>query len=215
NYDAWFVGFTPQYVGAIWIGNDINIELTQGSTASSRLFSKIMKQVCAGIPSGSFPSASENIIRIAIDSKSGMLPSELSGLDPRGTVINEYFIKGTEPIVVDNIHVLADICNDSGYLATPECTSVSSRLGIKRPYDISNVGDMNYELPHYYCNIHNSNPEIYPINPDGVASDFAGPAVGGDNPTGKPDKPGKPGKPGKTTEPAVDDGSTIPDWLNP
>jgi len=212
NFDAWFVGFTPQYVGAIWIGNDVNIELTQGSTASARLFSKIMRQVCADIPSGSFPSASKNIIRIAIDSKSGMLPSSLSSLDTRGTVINEYFIKGTEPKKVDSIHVLADICNDSGYLATPLCTSVSSRVGIKRPYNISNVGDMNYEVPHYYCNIHNPNPEIYPINPDGSISNFTGPSVGGDKPTGKPDKSSKPGI---TTDPAVDDGGTIPDWLNP
>lgn len=212
NYDAWFVGFTPQYVGAIWIGNDVNIELTQGSAASSRLFSKIMKQVCAGIPSGSFPSAPENVVQIAIDNKSGMLPSDLSSLDPRGTVINEYFIKGTEPKKVDTVHVLVDICNDTGYLATPECPSVSTRLGIKRPYDISNVGDMNYEVPRYYCNIHNSTPEIYPINPDGSVSDFVGPTVVDDNPIDNPDKPGKPGK---TTDPAVDDGSTIPDWLNP
>ncbi len=209
NYDAWFVGFTPQYVGAIWIGNDVNIELTQGSTASSRLFSKIMKQVCSGIPSGSFPSAPGNVIRIAIDNKSGMLPSSLSSLDPRGTVINEYFIKGTEPKKVDNIHVLVNVCNDSGYLATPECTNISSKLGIKRPYNISNVGDMNYEVPHYYCNIHNSNPGIYPINPDGSTSNFAGPSVGNDNPIDDPDEPGQ------TTDPAVDDGTTIPDWLNP
>lgn len=204
NYDAWFVGFTPQYVGAIWIGNDVNIELTQGSTASARLFSKVMGQVCSGLSTGSFPAPSENIIKVSVDNKSGMLPSSLSSLDSRGTIISEYFIKGTEPTKTDTIHVLADICNDSGYLATPECTSVSSKVGIKRPYGITNVGDFNYEIPRYYCNIHNSSPEIYPINPSGEASTF----VGGI--TTKPED--KPGKPGETP---VDDGSTIPDWLNP
>lgn len=213
NYDAWFVGFTPQYVASVWIGNDVNIELTQGSTASAKLFGKVMRQVCAGQPTGSFPSASENIIKVTIDSKSGMLPSSLSSLDPRGTVTSEYFIKGTEPTKTDNVHVLVDICNESGYLATPECTSVSSKVGIKRPYGISNVGDMNYEVPHYYCSIHNSNPETYPINPTGAASTFEGGITS--SPTDEPEKPDKPGKPGKPEDPTEDDGSTIPDWLNP
>jgi len=198
NYDAWFVGFTPQYVGAIWIGNDVNIELTQGSAASARLFNRIMGQVCAGLPAASFPSPTENIVSVSVDNKSGLLPSPLSSLDPRGTVINEFFIKGTEPARTDSIHVIVNVCNDSGYLATPECTNISSKLGIRRPYDITNVGDLNYEVPHYYCNLHNSNPSIYPVNPDGGNYLFDGAPV-------------------QQTDPDLpeDDGNTIPDWLNP
>ena len=54
NYDAWFVGFTPQYSAALWIGNDLNVELSQGSNAATRLWSTIMSQVCEGLPTGTY-----------------------------------------------------------------------------------------------------------------------------------------------------------------
>lgn len=61
NFDAWFVGFTPQYSCAVWIGNDINIELTQGSAAAAKLWSTIMRQVCAGMPYGQYPAKPDNV----------------------------------------------------------------------------------------------------------------------------------------------------------
>ena len=54
NYDAWFVGFTPQYSAALWIGNDLNVELSQGSNAATRLWSIIMGQICEGLPTGTY-----------------------------------------------------------------------------------------------------------------------------------------------------------------
>jgi len=54
NYDAWFVGFTPQYSAALWIGNDLNVELSQGSNAATRLWSKIMSQICKDLPTGTY-----------------------------------------------------------------------------------------------------------------------------------------------------------------
>ncbi len=167
NYDAWFVGFTPQYAASVWIGNDVNIELSQGSVAAAKLWSKVMKQAVSGLDRGSFPSAPSNVISVNIDTKSGRLPSELSALDPRGSTIrSEYFIKGTEPNTTDNVHVAAEICSDSGYLATPYCTNTVSKVFVKRPYTAdSNVADYIYELPAYYCNLHNPDASKYPINP--------------------------------------------------
>ncbi len=164
NYDAWFVGFTPQYAASLWIGNDVNVELSQGSASAAKLWSKIMKRVHEGMESGSFPSAPSNVISVAIDTKSGRLPSELSALDPRGnTVRNEYFIKGTEPTTTDNVHVAVNICSDSGYLATPYCPNTVSKVFVKRPYTVDpHVADIAYELPSYYCNLHNPNAAQYP-----------------------------------------------------
>ena len=61
NYDAWFVGFTPQYTAALWIGNDVNIELTEGSASAARLWRNIMSQVCSGLPYGKYPSRPDNV----------------------------------------------------------------------------------------------------------------------------------------------------------
>ena len=171
NYDAWFVGMTPHYSAALWIGNDINLELSQGSVAAAKLWSKIMKQVHSGLPQGSFPKA-ENVTSATIDTMSGMLPSELSSLDPRGTVRSEYFVTGTVPTETDNVHVAVTVCKDSGYLATPHCYNQENKVMIRRPegsvitYGNATVADIQYEAPVYYCNLHNLDTLTYPIDPN-------------------------------------------------
>lgn len=62
NYDAWFSGFTPQYTMALWMGNDVNIELTSGSAMSARFWSAIMSRVCEGLPTESFRDRPDNVI---------------------------------------------------------------------------------------------------------------------------------------------------------
>ncbi len=89
NYDAWFVGYTPYYVGALWIGNDVNIELGQGSIAATRVWARIMKQVHTGLASGKF-ARPDNVVSAYVDSFNGYLPSG-------GGSVAEYFIKGTQP----------------------------------------------------------------------------------------------------------------------
>ena len=45
EYDIWFDGFTPSYTAALWIGNDINIQLTSKSDAAAALWGRIMSQI--------------------------------------------------------------------------------------------------------------------------------------------------------------------------
>ena len=48
-----------------------------------------------------------------------------------------------------------------------------------RPYAVNPVvGDIEYELPHYYCQLHKPDPGTYPIDP---AYGGIGDAVGGDD----------------------------------
>ena len=61
NMDAWFCGFTPQFSAALWIGNDVNIELSKGSSAAAALWSKVMKRVCSGYSYGSFRSRPSDV----------------------------------------------------------------------------------------------------------------------------------------------------------
>jgi penicillin-binding protein 1A len=185
NYDAWFVGFTPYYSASVWIGNDIDIELSKGSIAASRLWSKIMKRVHYGKEAGVFPVAT-NVVSIPIDTKSGKIPSDLSALDPRGTIRNEYFIEGTQPTEIDTTHVVGNVCSESGYLATPYCPSPIGKVFVKRPYPVDPlVGDLQYELPSYYCNLHNQDTINYPIDPTKVLDPNSGyfpPIVDPNNP---------------------------------
>ncbi|MBR0119481.1 MAG: transglycosylase domain-containing protein, partial [Eubacterium sp.] len=45
RYDVWFDGFTPSYSASLWIGTDLNVEMTSGSWMASRLWGNIMKQI--------------------------------------------------------------------------------------------------------------------------------------------------------------------------
>ncbi|QHI73342.1 transglycosylase domain-containing protein [Aminipila terrae] len=245
NYDAWFVGFTPQYSAALWIGNDVNIELSQGSAAAAKLWSNIMGKVCAHIPRGTYHSKPSNVISVTIDTKSGKLPSSLSSLDPRGTVRSEYFIKGTEPKSTDNVHTYVTVCSDTGYLATPSCPSTRKVVGVKRPYTVNPVvGDISYEVPHSYCPVHNPDPSKYPVSSSGKNYNFNGGQPSQDNPDSNgtiPDNTGNNGNnpdgtttpPANNTSPGNGNGnngngngngngntdengnSTVPDWLIP
>lgn len=143
--DAWFCGFTPQYTASVWIGNDVNIQLTEGSTAAARLWSKIMKQICADIPTESFPSAPSNVIRYN----------------------GEYFISGTQSkISMPKISKTVEICTETGELATPDCPDVKDKKFSVNADTEDAEKALKKKLPKYYCHIHNSNTDKYKINPD-------------------------------------------------
>lgn len=161
RYDIWFCGFTPTYSAALWIGNDVNMSLSSYSNSAARLWGKIIGQI-DGAKGGSYSAMPGNVTSAAIDTKSGLLATDASGSDVR----TEYFTTGTQPTASDTVHQTVNVCNTTGYLATPSCTDVSSQSGIMRPYiPNSKVGDIGSELPHYYCNAHNPDPDSYPVEP--------------------------------------------------
>jgi penicillin-binding protein 1A len=158
--DAWFVGFTPYYSASVWFGNDANIPLDQGSKAAAQFWNYVMKDIHEGYDNKGFKEVG-GLIKLSVDTKSGMLPSALSALDPRGTVRTEMFIPGTEPKEVDNVHVEAQICKDSKKIATEFCPvgSVESKVFVQRVVPLAAdawaiVRDAMYELPYAVCDIH-------------------------------------------------------------
>ena len=167
--DAWFIGFTPYYVAGVWFGNDVNMPLDQGSGVSALFWKTVMSEIHADLEPKQFERPS-GIVTSKVDTMSGKLPTDLSYMDPRNTVISEIFIKGTEPTEEDDVHVAGSICLESGKLATPNCptTLVENRVFVKRPIpyvpeeNLDNngnpiiLGDWIYELPTEECDIHNS-----------------------------------------------------------
>ncbi|MDR3225311.1 MAG: transglycosylase domain-containing protein [Clostridiales Family XIII bacterium] len=146
NFDAWFVGNTPKLSMAVWLGNDVNIELDEGSSAAARLWSRIMTKVMDGRALGEYPEAPDNVVKASV---SGM---------------SDYFIKGTKPSYISTAKKTVKICEDSGFLATPWCPHTESKS-----YSSLNGGDDNASSgspPKYYCNLHNTKPGKYPIDPD-------------------------------------------------
>ncbi len=160
QYDIWFDGFTPNYSAALWIGNDVNMELTSMSGYAAALWGRIMNQIPKA-KNGSYSSAPENVVSVKVDADSGYLPG------PGTTKTrSELFIKGTQPTEKDHFHNSVKVCKVSGYVATPWCDSYKTLSGFRRPYTPSkSVRDFKAAAPTYYCNCHNLDPESYPISP--------------------------------------------------
>jgi penicillin-binding protein 1A len=79
--DAWFVGFTPDLVAAVWLGNDDYTPMNEsyGGNIPARIWARFMKAALAHTPPHDFPFPSDEV-------------AKFSGCG-RGT---EYYLKGTE-----------------------------------------------------------------------------------------------------------------------
>lgn len=58
NRDVWFVGYTPEWTGAVWMGYDKpdkNHLLNGSSGQTAALFAAVMKEALKGVPEKSFP----------------------------------------------------------------------------------------------------------------------------------------------------------------
>ncbi len=159
QFDIWYCGFTSKYSAAVWVGSDINIKLSSMSNKAAALWGKIMNQM-PDVTGGTYSKKPSNVISVEIDTKSGMLATEASGKDSR----KEYFTAGTQPTETDTLHQTANVCPESEFLATPSCPEYEVKDGILRPYvPNKRVADIKKELPHYFCNLHNPDPETYRV----------------------------------------------------
>ena len=92
--DNWTVGYTPDFLVAVWVGNNDNRPMSyvaSGVTGASPIWSKIMSHLLADVPDKKFPRP-KGIVEVKICVPTGTLPCEGCPL-----VRGEFFIKGTEP----------------------------------------------------------------------------------------------------------------------
>ena len=120
NKDAWFAGYTKHYVGVVWIGYDTPKKLGNnafGGTLSAPIFSKVMNTIHQGLPAENFKAPS-GITTVTIDTKSGMLASELT---PAEYVKNEMFNVKHVPKSYSDVWKPVDVCPVSGQKLSAGC----------------------------------------------------------------------------------------------
>ncbi len=91
--DAWFSGYTQQYVASAWVGFDDHTPigpLETGGRAALPIWLDFMKAAHAGLPAVDFP-VPEGVEQVKIDPVSG----KLAGSSVPGR--QEWFLAGTEP----------------------------------------------------------------------------------------------------------------------
>lgn len=137
NVDAWFTGYSPYYTTTVWIGHDEPKPMSfTGGSYPAKIWKVIMEEVHKNLPVKDF-GRPEGLVTADICTISGKRPSQLCALDPRGsTVRSEIFIKGTEPAAegVCDVHVIKEICTETGKLASPYCPSalIQSKVFVQR-----------------------------------------------------------------------------------
>lgn len=94
--DRYFVGYTPYYVGACWVGYRSNSVIHSGGTnPATVLWQKVMSQIHEGLEDKNFFSSSD-VTQITVCADSGMLATTLCESDVRGSRVR------TELCAVDN-----------------------------------------------------------------------------------------------------------------
>lgn len=91
--DAWFVGYTPNLVAAVWIGQDSGgtLDGIGGGSTPAIIWRQFMVQAVKDLPAASFQRPS-GIVTVKINPADGLLAD-----DKTEKPIDEIFISGTEP----------------------------------------------------------------------------------------------------------------------
>ncbi len=75
--DAWFIGYTPEYVTGVWVGFDEEKSIGEGETgarAASPIWVKFMQEILKDKPVKDFP-VPEGVVFIKVDPKTGKISS--------------------------------------------------------------------------------------------------------------------------------------------
>lgn len=99
--DNWTIGYTPDFVVAVWVGNNDNTPMSyiaSGVTGAAPIWHDLMDHLLSDHPAV-WPPKPESIVSLQVCTVSGLLPAPDRPCDTRP----ELFIAGTEPKDVNNI----------------------------------------------------------------------------------------------------------------
>lgn len=125
NNDRWFVGYTPYYTAAVWVGYDNPERVSAGSgNPAAKLWSKVMSQVHSDLENKSFPRA-DGLVAFEYCADTGKLPTDACRNDARGSRVERgYLYPEDVPTEYCDGHVSVEVCTASPVLgADGEATS--------------------------------------------------------------------------------------------
>jgi len=176
NIDVWYIGFTPEICGAIWIGHDEPKEMKNvyGATYCAPMWKATVGSWLKDKPIQDW-TMPDGIVRGQVCNKSGLLPGPNC---PPSCVIEDLFIEGRQPMATCGVHTAATVCAARPWLlARPECPESLVKVFVRRPepyekfqrVDTKSKLLMTYvpadaanDLPTSYCDLHDPAPPSWP-----------------------------------------------------
>ncbi|MBD5160844.1 MAG: penicillin-binding protein [Oscillibacter sp.] len=114
NFDRYFVGYTPYYTAAVWIGyRDKDEKITARGNPAAVIWNKVMEPLHEGLENKSFPDRPEGITTVQVCADCGLKPGELCSEDYRGSrVISVEIQSSAAPKETCACHIEVQICTD-------------------------------------------------------------------------------------------------------
>jgi membrane carboxypeptidase/penicillin-binding protein len=130
--DNWTMGYTPDLVTGVWVGNADNEPMhhVTGATGAAPIWHDVVETLLKGRPAREFVEPA-GMVEVEVCADSGLLPVAGSSQPvvvsgqrqsvrcPR--IISEIFIEGTEPTQTDDWHWSYTLDVRNGLLAGPDC----------------------------------------------------------------------------------------------
>jgi membrane carboxypeptidase/penicillin-binding protein PbpC len=112
--DAWTVGYTPQLVTGVWVGNSDNepMKHVPGARGAAPIWQEVMRYALKDAPIQGF-NRPPGIVDREVCAVSGLLPTE----NCPGAVM-EHFLEGAEPRAHCDVHQVFRVNTESGKLAS-------------------------------------------------------------------------------------------------
>ncbi|MBR2666797.1 MAG: PBP1A family penicillin-binding protein [Oscillospiraceae bacterium] len=167
--DTWFVGYTPYYVAAVWVGYDISERVNLSVNQAPLMWKAVMAQVHEGLEYKDFKVPGETVtVNYCLDC--GKLAASACSADPRGSRVTAgTFLKGDQPTEYCTCHVYRTICPSGHAIAGPYCpvhrTVALVNYSRTTTYGAS-VADSSYLLSSYYSSCHIHTHQYVPPAPD-------------------------------------------------
>ena len=119
--DNWTLGFTPDYVTGVWVGNSDNSPMrdSTGVTGAAPVWHDVMERIHQGLPERWFPQPPD-VEQAEVCAGSGLRPGPACH-----ERVREWFITGTAPQATDTWYQDVAVDNASGLLACPNAAPAS------------------------------------------------------------------------------------------
>ena len=100
--DKWYTGYTTNYALSVWVGKDNYYDSIDNSGSErllpQQIYQALMSYVSESVESSDWKKPS-SVVEVAVEK--GSMPAKLAGPDtPTDKIVNELFVKGTEPTTV-------------------------------------------------------------------------------------------------------------------
>ena len=111
--DSWVVGYTPDLVTGIWVGNNDGSRMRDvgGASGAGKIWNAFMEEALAGVPARPFPRPAD-VVQQEVCALSGLLPTP--ECTQRKT---ELFTQANLPTKADDLHRRVEVCKANGKLA--------------------------------------------------------------------------------------------------